>query len=349
VAASRAGAELYHPALVPHAGPDTRIFREAVALGETLERIGEVAGSTVTADAAVLVDAASRWALESRSLPSPHVRHLNAARAAHAALGRSGIGCDVVPPDADLAGYRLVVVPAVYLLSDQAAASLGGYVAGGGHLVVTFCSGVADQWHRVRTGGYPGALRDVLGVRVEEFHPLAPGTSATLTVTGPEPGVTVGRRRDGRDRSWWFAINYGSDPVTLPARGLDLITGRQLAGAVDLPPGGTAVIREEPPAQLGSGHPGTVIRIPLPHPAGHSSWPRVTAWMWLFGSGRAGARDVRCPRCSCCAWCVSGPWGPAVATRDGQDRQIIIPQGLLVARFVRFSSMINLLRTFTPV
>ena len=325
--ASRAGAELYHPALVPHAGPDTRIFREAVALGETLERIGEVAGSTVTADAAVLVDAASRWALESRSLPSPHVRHLDAARAAHAALGRSGIGCDVVPPDADLAGYRLVIVPAVYLLSDQAAASLCGYVAGGGHLVVTFGSGVADQWHRIRIGGYPGALRDVLGVRVEEFHPLRPGTSATLTVTGPEPtaelpeqvwtgqvwterlraegaevvaayaagplaglpaitrhaggagaawylstllaaddltallrhvataaglpaapsGLSVTCRRGSRGRSWRFAFNHGTAPATLLADGLDLMTGREVAAAVRLAPGGVAVIRERAP------------------------------------------------------------------------------------------------------
>jgi beta-galactosidase len=80
--ASRAGAELYHPGLVPHAGPDTRIFRETVALGAALERIGEVAGSTVTADAAVLVDAPSHWALQNRSLPSPHVRQLDVARAA---------------------------------------------------------------------------------------------------------------------------------------------------------------------------------------------------------------------------------------------------------------------------
>ena len=353
--ASRAGAEMYHPALVPHAGPDTRIFREAVALGEALERIGEVAGSVVTSDAAVLVDSASRWALEARGLPSPNVRHLDVARAAHAALWRSGIGCDIAPPDADLSGYRLVVVPAVYLLSDEAAASLGEYAEGGGHLAVTFCSGIADQWHRIRTGGYPGALRDVLGIRVEEFHPLRPGASATLTVAdtvpggpadslarhrgdarqltghlwterlrtegaevlavysagsltglpavtryafgagtawymstllsaddltavlrgiateagilpaspappraaapphaaaapdasaGAPPGVSVTRRRDGRGRSWLCAFNHGTTTATLQAAGLDLMTRREIAGALDLPPGGIAVIRE---------------------------------------------------------------------------------------------------------
>jgi beta-galactosidase len=330
--ASRAGAEMYHPALVPHAGPDTRVFREAVALGEALERIGEVAGSTVTSRAAVLVDAASRWALETRGLPSPHVRHLDVARAAHAALWRSGIGCDIVPPGAGLSGYRLVVVPAVYLLSDEAATALRAYTAGGGQLAVTFCSGIADQWHRIRAGGYPGALRDVLGIRVEELHPLKPGVSAPLAVAdtgrGGPPGAPPGnqgsacqlagqlwterlrgegaevlasyatgalaglpavtshafgdgtawyistllsadalttllggiaaaagipagpagadvtRRRDSRGQSWLFAVSHSAAPVTLAASGLDLLTGRQVTGTLQLPPGGLAVIRE---------------------------------------------------------------------------------------------------------
>ena len=128
----------------------------------------------------MLVDTDSRRALESRGLPSDQISHMDAARCAHAALWRAGIACDLAPPAADLSGYRLVLVPAVYLMSGDAAAALRGYVEAGGHLVVTFLSGIADQFHRVRTGGYPGALRDLLGIRVEEFHPLPPGATVTL-------------------------------------------------------------------------------------------------------------------------------------------------------------------------
>jgi beta-galactosidase len=56
--------------------------------------------------------------------------------------------------------------------------------------------------------------------------------------------MAVTRRRDGRDRSWLLAVNHSTAPATLRACGLDLITGREIAGAVDLPPGGVAVIRE---------------------------------------------------------------------------------------------------------
>jgi beta-galactosidase len=330
--ASRAGAELFHPALVPHAGRDTRIFAEAAELGAALERISEVAGSVLRAEAAVLVDTDSRRVLESRGLPSDQIRHLEVARAAHAALWRAGLACDLAPPAADLSGYRLVLVPAVYLMSDEVAADLRGYVAAGGHLVVTFLSGIADQFHRIRTGGYPGALRDLLGVWVEEFHPLPPGATVTLALSGPgsglelglgaaagtrwserlrpagcevvarydagvlaglpavtrnahgdgvawylstwladdaydsllrdaataagvrpalaavPPGVAVSRRHGQDGASWLFAFNHTAEPVTVPAAGLDLLSG-QAADPLRLPARGVAVLREKPVAR----------------------------------------------------------------------------------------------------
>jgi beta-galactosidase len=79
---------------------------------------------------------------------------------------------DFAAPDADLSSYRLVVVPSLYLVSDEAAANLAAYVENGGQLLVGYFSGIVDPDVRVRLGGYPGAFADLLGVRVEEFHPL---------------------------------------------------------------------------------------------------------------------------------------------------------------------------------
>ena len=180
--ASRSGAEMYHPALVPHAGPDSRIFEEAVTLGSVLSRSSDVAGSvTGPASVAVMVDAPSHWALQTRGLPSPHVRHLDVARAVHRALWRSGVACDVVTPGGDLSRYGVVVVPAVYLLSAADSSALRSFVSAGGRLVVTFCSGTADDMHRIWLDGYLGGLGDVLGVRVEEFHPLQPDATVPLS------------------------------------------------------------------------------------------------------------------------------------------------------------------------
>ncbi|MER7271402.1 beta-galactosidase [Micromonospora carbonacea] len=178
------GAERFHSALVPHAGPDSRVFRETVELGAVLDRIAETDGAAVEASVAIGWDAGCGWALQHPGLPSQLVNHHEEVAAAHRALWRAGFGCDVVLPGDPVDGYALLVLPALYLASDAAARWARDYVAGGGHLVVTWLSGVADEHARVRTGGYPGAFRDVLGVRVEEFHPLADGDEVALAGGG---------------------------------------------------------------------------------------------------------------------------------------------------------------------
>ena len=196
--ASRAGAEMWHSAMVPHAGPDTVAFREAAALGAAVQRLGEVAGSTVTARAAVLLDTDSWWALDSQGLRGADLRYLEAVRRDHAALWRAGIVCDLAQPEADLSGYRLLLAPALYLVTDEGAESLRRLVAGGGVLVVSFGSGLVDRAGQVRLGGYPGALRDLLGVRVEEFFPLPDGE--TVPLSSGARGVDLERADDGHRR-----------------------------------------------------------------------------------------------------------------------------------------------------
>lgn len=61
----RGSYEQYHGAVVDHLGTDdTRIFREVQALGADLERLSEVAGSVPDAQAALLFDWDTMWALE---------------------------------------------------------------------------------------------------------------------------------------------------------------------------------------------------------------------------------------------------------------------------------------------
>ncbi|MEO3822059.1 beta-galactosidase [Plantactinospora sp. B24E8] len=182
--ASRGGAELFHSALLPHAGPRSRGFRETVELGETLDRLAEVDVGTVSTSVAVVRDAGSWWALQASVLPSAEVDHADEVAAVYRALWRAGLGCDVVEPGDDLSGYALVVLPMLYLVDDGYAARLRDYLASGGHLLVSYLSGVADEYGRIRLGGHPGALRDLLGIRVDEFQPLDPATRLSLSDGG---------------------------------------------------------------------------------------------------------------------------------------------------------------------
>ena len=188
--ASRAGGEKFHSALVPHAGPDSARFREVAALGAALKAIGEVAGTPVTADVALLWDWNARWACDLDSHPSAVLRYVDAPHRWHRALTELGATVDVVHPAADLSAYRLVVVPTLYLCSDGLAPALEGVAARGGHVLVTYFSGIVDEQDHVRLGGYPGAFRSLLGVRSEEFAPLRTPVTLDDGVASP----TFGRR-----------------------------------------------------------------------------------------------------------------------------------------------------------
>ncbi|WP_219468692.1 beta-galactosidase [Nonomuraea rhizosphaerae] len=223
--ASRGGAELWHGGMVPHAGPDSRIFREVCELGALLPSVPDA--GDVRAEAAILWDTASWWALQSRGLPSSEVDYLDALRQAHRVLYRHGVTAGFAYPSADLSAYRLVLVPSLCLISDADAANLRRYVEGGGTLVVSFFSGVSDEHGRVRLGGYPGALREVLGVRVEEFHPLAEPVELSDGAAGPPPSG-AGSPPDWGTGTLWSEhvhlagaqalVSYASGPLAgLPA------------------------------------------------------------------------------------------------------------------------------------
>ncbi|MGC5662222.1 beta-galactosidase [Micromonospora sp. WMMD723] len=251
--ASRAGAEKFHSALVPHAGPDTKVFDEVCRLGADLTALAEVRGSRVDADVAILFDWEAWWGVELDSHPSVDVTYADRMRALYDALWRAGVTADVVHPSTDLSGYRLVLVPTLYLVRDADAEALGRYVAGGGTALVTYFSGIVDEHDHIRLGGYPGAFRDLLGVRTEEFFPLLAGERVALDdgstadvwtewlhpagaevvasyEDGPLPGVpALTRHRVGDGTAWYLATR-------LDEAATDALVGRLLTEAGVRPP-----------------------------------------------------------------------------------------------------------------
>ncbi|MCM4080245.1 beta-galactosidase [Paractinoplanes hotanensis] len=178
---SRAGAEKYHSAMYPHAGTDSQLFRDVVALGGTLRSLADLAGTPRTpAKAAILFDWTSWWAVEQDSHPTEQLRYRQEALDWYTAFLDLGVRADVVPVEADLGGYDVVVAPILHVTPAPLAARLGAFAGNGGHLITTYFSGIVDGNDHVWLGGYPGALRDLLGIRIEEFGPLLDGETAEL-------------------------------------------------------------------------------------------------------------------------------------------------------------------------
>nr|WP_104088017.1 beta-galactosidase [Cryobacterium sp. N19] len=178
---SLSGAEKFHSALVPHAGTDTRMWREVVDLGRAVRSLESVRGSRVDADVAIVFDYEAWWAIELDSHPSNEIAYLDTMRAYHRALWLRGISADIVHPEADLSRYKLVLVCSLYLVTDVAAANIARAAKRGASVLVTYFSGIVDENDHVRPGGYPGAFRELLGVRTEEFYPLLADQSVVLS------------------------------------------------------------------------------------------------------------------------------------------------------------------------
>jgi beta-galactosidase len=256
---SAAGAEKYHSAMVPHAGADSEVFRSVTALGATLRELAPAAGSRRRpARAAILFDWESWWASELDSHPTSRLRYHQEALDWYSAFLALGIRADVVPTGTPLDGYALVVAPVLHVLPQPLAKELTRYVDGGGHLVTTYFSGIVDENDHVWLGGYPGPLRELLGIRIEEFAPLLDeeraelddGTTGTLwtdRITVTDPAVDVLARYATGSRAGLPAITcrrtgHGSAAYVSTRLGAEQLTGllARLCGAAgvssELPP-----------------------------------------------------------------------------------------------------------------
>lgn len=219
---SRAGAETWHSAMVPHAGPDSRIFREVTAAGEAVARLGELAGSTVRADVAVLHDSDAWWAMNVDGLPSSELGYYPALRRAHRALWEAGLTVEFAHPEHDLSRYRVVLAPALFLLTDAGAENLRRYVADGGTLLVQHFGGIVDEHLHARLGGYPAApLREALGIRVEEHRPLPKGEEIALSDGSTGSSWSESLRTDGAEviAAYTHGMLDGSPALTRHAFG----------------------------------------------------------------------------------------------------------------------------------
>ncbi len=246
--ASRFGAEKFHSAMLPHAGTDSRIWREVVALGSDVSALAELQGSTLTADVAIVWDWEAWWALELEFRPTIDLDYQERVRAYYEAFWNANVTIDFVEPGADLSPYRLVVVPSLYMVPEPVARNLTEYVSGGGRLLVSFFSGMVDENDAIPPGPHPGALRDLLGLEIEEFHPLAAEDAVTVDsglradvwsehvilrgaeaerrfTDGPDGGEPAVTRHDvGAGSAWYVATRLDAD-------GLRAVLGPVLAAA----------------------------------------------------------------------------------------------------------------------
>lgn len=183
-----ANQETYWKGVLSHDFEPNRAYAEVSRTAHELEKIGpQLVGLKIHNQVAILWSRDSMNALNFMPFTSsgaqwsadpPTATYTTLVRQMHRSLYDLNVGTDFVfPTTTDFSAYKLLIVPALYIADDALLQRISDYVKNGGHVVMTFKSGFANENSAVRWERAPGPLRQAAGFSYQEFsnleHPLA--------------------------------------------------------------------------------------------------------------------------------------------------------------------------------
>ncbi|MGM0124967.1 beta-galactosidase [Enterococcus sp. AZ194] len=184
--------EKFHGAVIEHVGTeDTRVFRETAQLGTELAAFGDsLLGAKNESRVAILFDWENYWALEYTSGPNKDLKYVDQIHQYYRYFYDKNIAVDFVCSEEDLSAYSLVVAPVFYMVKEGVKESIEAFVQAGGTFVTGFMSGIVGESDNVHLGGYPGPLRQLAGVWVEEIDALAPEQTNSIQFIAGKEGTS---------------------------------------------------------------------------------------------------------------------------------------------------------------
>lgn len=163
-------AETYWKGILSHDFQPNPIYNEVVQTGGQLAQLSDhLVNLKAKADVAFLVSNQSLSALQ--NFPFSDQRNYNDVfRTLYDEFYKLNIRTDITDEHhIRLDDYQLIVVPALYSVSDTFLEALNAYVKRGGHVIYTFKSGFTDEHVKVRTVQQPGIISEACGVHYELF------------------------------------------------------------------------------------------------------------------------------------------------------------------------------------
>jgi beta-galactosidase len=167
------GQETYWKGVLGHDLEQGRVYGEVSQIAQELKRLGrELANLSKKNRVAILYSLDSRHGLDFMPFDDK-VSYITVLNQFYKALYNLGVEVDFVfPQSRNIADYDLILVPPLYIASDDLLERLAAYVRDGGHLLVSFKSGFCNENSTVRWTTAPGPLREASGFYYQEFTNL---------------------------------------------------------------------------------------------------------------------------------------------------------------------------------
>jgi beta-galactosidase len=220
---SRGSCEKFHGAVVDHAGHEnTRVFQDVARLGETLEKLDEVVGASTPVEAAIIYDWENRWAIDDAKCLGYDKGYETTCHRHYMSLWKKGVPMDVIDMEQDFDAYKLLVAPMLYMTRPGVGERIERFVRNGGTFVATYWSGIVDENDLCFLGGFPGPLRQVLGILDEEIDTLYDSDSNQIAFHGENELGLKGRYKVGK----YCSLIHAETARTLAVYTDDFYAGR---------------------------------------------------------------------------------------------------------------------------
>lgn len=164
--------ETYWKGLLSHDLQPNAPYREATTIGADFRRLSpQLSGLKKKNRAAILVSNEALSAIEQFRLPDGKTDYNDVFRRMYDALYELNVECDILfPKDSSrFSDYALLLVPALYSAPDSLLKEISQFVKNGGEAVLTFKSGFANEFVKVRCGEQPGLLGECCGITYDQF------------------------------------------------------------------------------------------------------------------------------------------------------------------------------------
>lgn len=178
------GTEEYWHGILNHDGKPNRRYEEIAKVGQEMKHLSKIYGALQPkAKVAIIKSFDSEW---SHSIHK-HVENFQYDKLLldyYKPFYAMGIPVDFVTPSSDLSGYSLVLAPALLMVTQKEKDNLTAYAENGGHLLISFRSGIKDMFNNMRMETVPGIFTDLAGIEIHDYDPQFQKETAASGIFG---------------------------------------------------------------------------------------------------------------------------------------------------------------------
>lgn len=166
------GTEEYWYGILDHDGVPRRRYEEIKKTVEEVQSLSFFLEKAETiSEAGILLAYDNAWSFEFQPL-NPDFHYYEVIQTYYQALIRNYVNVDFVLDYQNLQKYKILILPSFIILDEMLASKLAEYVLNGGYLITNFFSGTKELNNSVIKTPFPGLLKNICGIEIEDFDCL---------------------------------------------------------------------------------------------------------------------------------------------------------------------------------